>query len=91
MTLRYKIKKTLESPTYWDYPLDPYEQLRKDVLASEEQIFILCDDPALRYGRAWRKQRCNEFAEIVNAVLILSSSTNRIGLSKHSRGANPIA
>ena len=51
MTLRYKIKKTLESPTFLDYPLDPYEQLRKDVLASEEQIFILCNDPALRYAR----------------------------------------
>ena len=51
MTLRYKIKETIESPTFLDYPLDPTEQLRKDVLASEEQIFILCDDPALRYAR----------------------------------------
>ena len=51
MTLRYTIKETINSPTYLDYPLDPAEQLRKDVLASEEQIFILCDDPALRYAR----------------------------------------
>ena len=51
MTLRYTIKETINSPTYLDYPLDPTEQLRKDVLASEEQIFILCDDPALRYAR----------------------------------------
>ena len=51
MTLRYKIKKTIRSKTFFDYPLDPAEQLRKDVLDSEEQIFILCDDPALRYAR----------------------------------------
>ena len=51
MTLRYTIKESIESPTFLDYPLDPAEQLRKDVLASEEQIFILCDDPALRYAR----------------------------------------
>ena len=51
MTLRYKIKKTIRSETFFDYPLDPAEQLRKDVLDSEEQIFILCDDPALRYAR----------------------------------------
>ena len=51
MTLRYKIKKTIQSETFYDYQLDPYEQLRKDVLESEEQIFILCDDPALRYAR----------------------------------------
>ena len=51
MTLRYTIKETIESPTFLDYPLNQAEQLRKDVLASEEQIFILCDDPALRYAR----------------------------------------
>ena len=51
MTLRYTIKETIESPTFLDFPLDPYEQLRKDVLKSEEQIFILCDNPALRYAR----------------------------------------
>ena len=51
MTLRYKIKKTIQSETFYDYPLDAAEQLRKDVLESEEQIFILCDDPALRYAR----------------------------------------
>ena len=51
MTLRYTIKETINSPTYLDYPLDPTEQLRKDVLKSEEQIFILCDNPALRYAR----------------------------------------
>ena len=51
MTLRYTIKETIESPTFLDYPLDPAEQLRKDVLASEEQIFILCDNPELRYAR----------------------------------------
>ena len=51
MTLRYSIKQTIQSPTFLDFPLDPYEQLRKDVLKSEEQIFILCDNPALRYAR----------------------------------------
>ena len=51
MTLRYTIKETIESPTFLDYPLNQAEQLRKDVLANEEQIFILCDDPALRYAR----------------------------------------
>ena len=51
MTLRYKIKKTIRSETFFDYPLNPAEQLRKDVLESEEQIFILCDDPTLRYAR----------------------------------------
>ena len=51
MTLRYSIKKTIRSETFFDYPLDPAKQLRKDVLDSEEQIFILCDDPALRYAR----------------------------------------
>ena len=51
MTLRYSIKKTIRSETFFDYPLDPAEQLRKDVLASEEQIFILCDNPELRYAR----------------------------------------
>tara|TARA_R100000742_G_C4189346_1_gene21929 strand:+ start:109 stop:555 length:447 start_codon:yes stop_codon:yes gene_type:complete len=51
MTLRYTIKERIKSPTYLDYPLDPYEQLRKDVLESEEQILILCDNPELRYAR----------------------------------------
>ena len=51
MTLRYKIKERIQSPTFFDYPLDPQEQFRKDVLASEEQIFILCDNPELRYAR----------------------------------------
>ena len=51
MTLRYSIKQTIQSPTFLDFPLDPNEQLRKDVLKSEEQIFILCDNPALRYAR----------------------------------------
>ena len=51
MTLRYSIKQTIQSPTFRDFPLAPYEQLRKDVLKSEEQIFILCDNPALRYAR----------------------------------------
>ena len=51
MTLRYSIKQTIQSPTFLDFPLDADEQLRKDVLESEEQIFILCDNPALRYAR----------------------------------------
>ena len=52
---------------------------------------VIVEEPGLRYGKANLRHLCNEFAEIVIAVFIFSSSTNKIGRSKHSLGANPIA
>lgn len=66
----------------------PYEGT---YLVEAAYVSVIVEEPGLRYGNANFKHLCNELAEIVNAVLILSSSTNNIGLSKHSLGAKPIA
>ena len=48
MTLRYRIKKRIDSP---NRRMDSTERFRKDVLEREDRIFILNDDPALIYAR----------------------------------------